>query len=196
MQSRCTDFTWPIAFYPCDVSCPFCVHHIIHEQFSHWWEIPDSDSWRLKHFKAQHLCWTLFGSFTSIGHTHTVPENKKFLHLLYLRSTEESAIHPLCCDSYPESPIICQEVFQTLLTLFTGTPCFHLFAQPLLPHFLSPHKTFLRLSLRPPVWAHYSANYSGDTQTTRKPHIINSSFLNHKLKIEMQGKIRDTDMNK
>lgn len=89
--------------------------------------MPDSDSWRLKPFKGQHFCWTLLGFFTSVGHTGIVPENKKFLHLLYLWSTEESAVHPICCDSSPNSTVTCQEVPQNSLTLLTGTTCFHLF---------------------------------------------------------------------
>lgn len=94
-----------------------------------------------------------------------------FLHLLYLWSTEESAVHPICCDSSPNSTVTCQEIPQILLTLLTETPCFYLFGQPLLI-LLLPHTNFfsacLYVLLCELYAAHYSANYSEDTQAGRK----------------------------
>lgn len=139
---------WCFLSFLCPPHCPWAL-----------FTLPDSDSWRLKHFKGQHFCWALLGLFTSVGHTCIVPENKQFLHLLYLWSTEESAFHPICCDNCPNSTVTCQEVPQTLLTLLTGTPCFHLFGQTLLTPLLAPHKMLLCLSLHPPVWAVWSSSF-------------------------------------
>lgn len=162
--------------------------------------IRDSDSQRLKHFKGKHFCWTLLGSFTSVGHMHfiywkeKVPSSSLFMdhwrkccpsHLLW-------QISKLHCNLPGSSSDFAHALHRD-----------HLF----LPNWSAPLDTSSSPTQNPSLPVSTSSFVSCMQliilqiiqrihKLEEKPHVINSSFLNHELKIEMQGKIRDTSMNK